>query len=123
RQCLMLTDHGLTSVDPRTGAILWKAGVTMPGAPRTVQPHVVGPTQLLVGTLELTGMGRIEVKKDGDVWNVSQLWSSKDLKPEFPDFVVHEGNAYGFDLNVFCCIDAGKTASATGRRTDMDAAR
>jgi len=111
RQCLMLTDHGLNSVDPLTGAALWKSGVVMPGAPRTVQPHVVGPTQLLVGTLELTGMARIEVKKEGDVLNVSQLWSSKDLKPEFPDFVVHEGNAYGFDLNVFCCIDAN-----TGRR-------
>ena len=36
---------------------------------------------------------------------------SKDLKPEFPDFVVHEGKAYGFDVSIFCCLDL-----ATGKR-------
>jgi outer membrane protein assembly factor BamB len=111
RQCLILTDRGLTSVDPLTGAVLWKTGLAMPGAPRTVQPHVVDSNQLLVGTLDGSGMSRIEVKKDGDVWNVSPVWSSKDLKPEFPDFVVHKGCAYGFDINIFCCIDA-----TTGKR-------
>ncbi|HJZ91087.1 MAG TPA: PQQ-binding-like beta-propeller repeat protein [Gemmataceae bacterium] len=111
-QCLMLTDRGLTSVDPATGQVLWKTGAAMPGAPRTVQPRVVGPTQLLVGTLDGAGMSLIDVTKDGDHWNVSQRWTSKDLKPEFPDYVVHQGHAYGFDRKVFCCIDL-----STGKRT------
>jgi outer membrane protein assembly factor BamB len=109
--CLMLTDRGLTAVDPATGAALWTAGVAMPGAPRTVQPHVVGPSGLLVGTLDGAGMSLIDVAKNGDAWAVSPKWTSKDLKPEFPDFVVHDGHAYGFDINIFCCIDV-----ATGKR-------
>jgi hypothetical protein len=33
------------------------------------------------------------------------------LKPEFPDFVVHQGHAYGFDVSIFTCVDL-----ATGKR-------
>jgi hypothetical protein len=33
------------------------------------------------------------------------------MKPEFPDFVVHDGHVYGFDVSLFCCLDA-----ATGNR-------
>src|SRR5947209_598975 len=44
-QCLLLGDHGLTAVDPSTGAVLWQHGPALSGAPRAVQPHRVGPTQ------------------------------------------------------------------------------
>ena len=40
---------------------------------------------------------------------------SKDLKPEFPDFVVHRGHAYGFDVGMFCCINV-----ADGNRSWKD---
>ena len=33
------------------------------------------------------------------------------MKPEFPDFVVHDGHIYGFDGAIFCCLDL-----ATGKR-------
>jgi outer membrane protein assembly factor BamB len=112
KQCLMLTDQGLTSVDPATGKVLWKAGTPMPGAPRTIQPHVVGPTQLLVGTFDGSGVSLVDVTKTGDNWSASAKWTSKDLKPEFPDLVVHNGHAYGFDIDRFCCIDL-----STGKRT------
>ncbi len=112
RQCLILSNHGLTAVDPVTGAVLWKNGVVWPPeAPRTVQPHVVGATQLVVGTLDGPGVALIELSQEGDAWNARQRWTSKDLKPEFPDFVVHQGHAYGFDVSIFCCIDL-----ATGKR-------
>jgi outer membrane protein assembly factor BamB len=112
RQCLMVTDQGLTSVDPATGRVLWKAGTAMPGAPRTIQPHVVGPAQLLVGTFEMSSVSLVDVTKTGDDWSASARWTSKDLKPEFPDLVVHDGHAYGFDIDRFCCIDL-----STGKRT------
>jgi outer membrane protein assembly factor BamB len=112
KQCLMVTDQGLTSVDPTTGRVLWKAGAAMPGAPRTLQPHVVGPDQLLVGTFDGSGVSLVDVTKAGDDWSASARWTSKDLKPEFPDLVVHDGHAYGFDIDRFCCIDL-----STGKRT------
>ncbi len=112
KQCLFLSDRGLIAVDPPTGKVLWEHGEAMPGAPRTIQPHVVGDRQLAVGTLAGTGVSLIDVTHDGDAWNVTDRWASKDLKPEFPDLVIHQGYAYGFDVSLFCCLDL-----ATGKRT------
>jgi outer membrane protein assembly factor BamB len=111
RQCLFLSDDGLTAVDPSAGTLLWKHGLAMPGAPRTAQPHVVGDSQLLVGSLAGRGVAQIEVTRDGDTWKPVDLWASTALKPEFPDLVVHQGHAYGFDVSLFCCLDL-----ATGKR-------
>lgn len=111
RQCLLLSDGGLTAVDPHTGAPLWQYGLAMPGAPRTAQPHAVGDTELLVPSLAGHGLERIAVTADGDRWQVERLGLSTDLKPEFPDVVVYRGHVYGFDVNVFCCVDL-----ATGKR-------
>jgi outer membrane protein assembly factor BamB len=117
QQCLMLSDGGLTAVDPQTGTVLWKDGVSWPGAPRTVQPHVVGANQLLVGTLTGSGVTLLEVIPENTGWKTDQRWTSQHLKPEFPDFVVHEGNVYGFDTAIFCCINAttGKRCWKEGR--------
>jgi hypothetical protein len=101
----MLSDLGLTSVDPATGAVLWKGGAAMPGAPRYGQLHVVGETQLLVGSYEMTSVTLLDVNRDGGAWNAVPRWTSKHLRPEYPDFVVHQGHAYGFDVSIFCCID------------------
>jgi hypothetical protein len=83
----------------------------MPGAPRVVQAHQVGDRRLVVGTLAGPGVAMIEVTRDGDAWRVADVWETTQLKPEFPDFVVWEGHAYGFDTAFFCCIDL-----ADGRR-------
>jgi outer membrane protein assembly factor BamB len=111
RQCLLLGDHGLTAVDPATGAVLWQHGPATPGAPRVVQPHLLGQTQL-VGTFAITGLALIDVTREGEEWKVAPVWATTQMKPEFPDFVVYEGHVYGFDGSVFCCIDL-----ATGKRS------
>jgi outer membrane protein assembly factor BamB len=111
KQCLMLSEDGLTSVDPLTGTTLWKSGLAMPGAPRVVQPHLVSDTRLVVGTLYGPGTALIDVTREADGWKATQVWATTQLKPEFPDFVVHQGHVYGFDIGVFCCIDL-----ATGKR-------
>jgi outer membrane protein assembly factor BamB len=76
-----------------------------------VQPHLIGETQLVVGTLSGLGVSKIDVTPDGPAWKVNQLWETTQMKPEFPDYVVHQGHVYGFDVSLFCCIDA-----ATGKR-------
>jgi outer membrane protein assembly factor BamB len=110
-QILFLGDHGLIGVEPATGAVLWQHGWVMAGAPRTGQPHAVGDTQLAVATLAGPGMALIDVRPDGQAWKVEERWATTDLKPEFPDLVVHQGHAYGFDGSIFCCLDL-----ATGKR-------
>ena len=116
-QCLMLHDSGLTSVELATGKKLWETGVVMKGAPRTGQPRLLAGNQLLVAALGGLGCSLIEVSKQGDQWSVADQWESKSLKPEFPDFVVHKGFAYGFDIGIFCCLNLadGKRAWKEGR--------
>jgi hypothetical protein len=116
-QCLMLNDSGLTAVDTASGKELWKTGVAMKNAPRCGQPRLVQGNQLLVASVGGLGCSLIEVSKAAERWTVDTRWESKDLKPEFPDFVVQNGYAYGFDIAVFCCLKVadGKRAWKEGR--------
>jgi outer membrane protein assembly factor BamB len=111
-QCLILHDSGLTAVELATGKKLWETGVIMKGAPRCGQPRLVDGNKLLVGALGGLGCSLVEVAKNGDGWAVTNKWDSKELKPEFPDFVVCDEYAYGFDIGIFCCLRL-----ADGKRT------
>ena len=116
-QCLMLHDHGLSSYELEKGLELWRNGLVFDGGPRSGQPRHLGTNHLLIGALHGTGTSLIEVKKSADNWNIATNWISKDLKPEFPDFVVHKDHAYGFDVSLFSCISLsdGKRAWKEGR--------
>src|SRR2546427_249894 len=100
-----------------TGKTLWETGVVMKGAPRCGQPRLVDGNKLLVASLGGQGCSLIEVSTNGNQWTVANKWDSKDLKPEFPDFVLHNGYAYGFDIGIFCCISLtdGKRSWKDGR--------
>jgi outer membrane protein assembly factor BamB len=117
RQCLLLGDHGLTAVDPATGNALWQYGWVMEGAPRTVQAHVLDSSRVVAGTLGGPGVALVDVTHEGGQWKVAEVWSTAQMKPEFPDFVVHRGHAYGFDGAIFCCLDlaSGKRRWKEGR--------
>ncbi|MDB6055237.1 MAG: repeat-like protein [Verrucomicrobiales bacterium] len=117
QQCLMLHDGGLTSLDPTTGKVIWEMGSGWKGAPRCGQPQVVDGDSLVVGSLDGPGTTRLKVSKSGEKCSVAPTWVTKDLKPEFPDFVVSGNYAYGFDVSMFTCINLkdGKRAWKEGR--------
>jgi len=97
---LMLTDAGLTALDPATGATRWSHAWPFPGY-RVVQPTQVGPRSFLLGTTMGVGTQRIEVTAAG----VQSTWTSTEMRPYFNDFIEHEGALYGFDHNIFACLD------------------
>jgi outer membrane protein assembly factor BamB len=117
KQCLMLSDRGLFAVDPATGNVLWQHGQAIPSAPRTAQSLLVGDSQLAVATLEGPGAAMIRVERAGSAWEADVVWKTTKVKPEFPDFVLHQGHLYGFDVAMFCCLDAanGETCWRGGR--------
>lgn len=104
-QILMLNDTGLVSVEPANGRPLWTAGLAMPGAPRNLQPHLVGERQLLVGTLSGFGLGVCEVAPAKGTWSVTEKWASTQMKAEFSEIVIHDAHAYGFDGAILSCVD------------------
>lgn len=104
-QVLMMTERGLTSYAPDTGTLLWEHEWELGGgAARIVQPAVIG-NDVLIGTGYGLGTIRVSVQLQEDRWNTKELWKSIALKPYFNDFVVANNCAYGFDKNIFTCVD------------------
>lgn len=112
-QVLFFGSSGLVAVAAASGERRWQFDLAG-GGPSCVQPHPVGPGQVVIGSENAHGTVLLDVSHDGPP---AQRWFSKDLKPSFNDFVVHDGFVYGFDGSVFCCVDlqTGKRRWRAGR--------
>jgi len=102
-QLVFLGSHGATFLDPATGKTLLEHEFKISGY-RAVQPAVVDAQRLLF-TSEYAGSRLIELKPTEQGLAAIEVWTSRNLKPDFNDLVVHEGHAYGFDGSIFTCID------------------
>ena len=106
-QILLLSGSGATSVAPADGKQLWQHPLET-GA-RIVQPALTADGDLLM-TVGGEGMGgegvrRIAVTHGTGGWRAQERWTSRGLKPNFNDLVVHKGHAFGFDGSILSCID------------------
>ena len=101
---LMLTKEGLTVVDPAGGAVQcfyeWKYE-----GYRVVQPNVIENSSVLLGTARGSGTRRIELSWNDDRLVAEETWTSRGMNPDFNDSVAHDGYLYGFDNNIFACMD------------------
>lgn len=101
---LMLTNKELTLLDPKTGEVRlthdWEHG-----GYRSLQPQLVGDDSLLLPSGLGTGTRRIRVTKDDSGWSAEEVWTSRFMKPDFNDLVIHDGHIYGFDTTIFTCVD------------------
>jgi outer membrane protein assembly factor BamB len=84
---------------------------------RAIQPLVVDPTGLLLGTGMGKGTRRIEIKAAKAGVEFAERWTSLDMKPDFNDYVAYKGYLYGLDHNILCCVDlaTGKKKWKNGR--------
>lgn len=107
---LMLDNHGLLLLDPADGSRLGQHAWKFEGY-RVVQPLVLDGSSVLLGTAMGTGTQRVDVRADGERLGIETAWTSRYMNPYYNDYVAHEGYLYGFDNNIFACIDL-----ATGAR-------
>jgi outer membrane protein assembly factor BamB len=114
-QLLFSSDSGLSAFDPASGVLLWhhETPPGPPGVPRAVQPRGVSPRGVLVDCGPDLGTALLEVAPAGP----QQKWMSRQLKPNFNDFVVHGDAVYGIDGLLLTCIDlqTGKRRWKAGR--------
>ena len=106
RQILLMSGKGATAVAPGDGAMLWEH--KLPSGGRIVQPAMTEDGDLLISDGDYgdgNHMRRVAVTHDGAGWSIQERWSSTGLKPNFSDFVVHRGHAYGFDGPILSAID------------------
>ena len=104
-QVLLMNATGATSLDPASGTVLWEHA--WPGAP-IVQPAQTADGDLVISTAGASGalgLRRLGVAHGHGGWTIEERWTSTGLKPYFNDFVVHEGQAFGFDGSILAGID------------------
>lgn len=117
-QILLLNGEGVTSVSPSDGKLLWKHEWAGDGI---VQPAVIAGSDVLLGSgsgmSSANGLRRVAVTHSDAGWSVEERWTSNGLKPYYNDFVVHKGNAYGFDGSILACVglEDGKRKWKGGR--------
>jgi outer membrane protein assembly factor BamB len=105
-QVLLLNGSGLISVSPKDGQVLWEH--TLPPGTRIVQPNLTANGDILTNDGEFSAQNqirRIAVTRGTAGWTSEERWASTALKPNFNDYVVHEGHAFGFDGAILACID------------------
>ena len=107
---LMLTNTGMNVLDPVTGADQLNYEWAHEGY-RSLQPQLVEGDSILLPTGIGAGTRRIRITSDNGTLTADEQWTSRDLEPDFNDFVVYQGHAYGLDAAVFTCVDL-----ATGDR-------
>jgi len=101
-QVLLMSQVGATSFAPADGTLLWKH--PWPEV-RIVQPALIADGHLLLSAGQGKGMRRIAVAHGPEGWKIEERWTSPQLKPNFNDFVVHKGHAFGFNGPYLACID------------------
>ena len=101
---LMLSNEGLVFLDPTTGKERlnydWKFSNY-----RALQPRVIGDDIILLPTGMNTGTRAIRMAKTNGQLTAQELWTTRNLKPDFNDIVTHQGYAYGVDGGIFTCVD------------------
>ncbi len=103
---LFADEAGLIAIDPTNGNVVWKFTPSGWKGPAIVQMQQIDATSLIVPLGDGIGTARLDVAYEDDQWKVTERWSSNRLKPTFNDFVYHDGFLYGFDRNIFTCVDA-----------------
>jgi outer membrane protein assembly factor BamB len=106
-QVLLLRGARTTSVAPADGTMLWEYSSGEPVA-SLLQPALAADSDILIAAGDMmggVGIRRIAVTHGPAGWKAEERWTTRDLKPYFNDFVVHEGHAFGFDGSILSCID------------------
>ncbi len=95
----------IIAADPASGEIAWQYKHNGDSNMGVVQPQVIDGKTLIIPFGDGAGVARIDVTREDDAWQVEHQWDSKHLKPSFNDFVYFKNHIYGFDQEIFACID------------------
>ncbi|MEI7903882.1 MAG: PQQ-binding-like beta-propeller repeat protein [Candidatus Firestonebacteria bacterium] len=102
-QILLLSEPGAVSFNPLDGKVLW----TYPWKceDRVLQPLLTGDGGILL-SVNLQEARRIDVSAEkGKNWKVKEGWVSSAVKPNFNDYALAKGYAYGYNGVSLVCVD------------------
>jgi len=101
-QLVIHGESGVQSFEPTTGRLLWEYAIPVA---TIVQPGITGRQQILLSVKNGMALQCLSVNEHEGSWEISEEWSSTRLKPNFNDYVVHKGHAFGYDGMSLVCLD------------------
>ncbi|MFN9602556.1 MAG: alcohol dehydrogenase, partial [Planctomycetota bacterium] len=112
----LLSNLGAHLWDPATGKLVYDYKFKHDGY-RACQAQVIDNNKLLIPAGMGTGTRLVEFTSGDQGLEAKELWTSKDMKPDFNDILVYDGNVYGFDNAIFGCVslEDGKRKWKGGR--------
>jgi outer membrane protein assembly factor BamB len=103
---LLASTSKIVAVEPATGGVAWEYEHDGQRGMAIVQPQQINSKSVIVPFGDGGGLARLDVELANDAWQVTERWTTRQLKPSFNDFVYHNDHLYGFDQHIFTCIDA-----------------
>ncbi|MCU0709474.1 MAG: PQQ-like beta-propeller repeat protein, partial [Pirellula sp.] len=112
----LLSDLGAHLYDPATGKSVYDYKFEH-GGYRALQAQVIDGNKMLIPAGMGTGTRLVEFSKNDQGLEAKEIWTSKDMKPDYNDLLIYDGNVYGFDNAIFACIglEDGKRKWKGGR--------
>jgi len=99
----LLSNSGAHLLEPVTGKSVYDYRFVHEGY-RACQAQVIDGDKLLIPAGMGTGTRLVGFSQTDDGLEAKELWTSLDMKPDYNDILVHDGNIYGFDSAIFACI-------------------
>jgi outer membrane protein assembly factor BamB len=102
-QIVMQDSKRMVGLAVADGAILWERANLTPSLIPMLQPHPLEDGSLLASSGQ--DLALLDLKEDAGAWKIAERWTSSRFRPNFDDFVVHEGHVYGLDDGILSCVD------------------
>jgi outer membrane protein assembly factor BamB len=99
----LLSNLGAHLLDPATGRKVYDYPFKHAGY-RACQSQVIDGNKLLIPAGMGTGTRLVEFTSGDQGLQATELWTSRDMKPDYNDILIHDGHIYGFDTAIFACI-------------------
>lgn len=117
QQIVFVEPKAVRGLELSSGKELWRSEVVEERSFPMVQPQQVSDNSLVVTTGDGKDVVRVKLSLTAGNWSSEVLWQSRYLKPSYNDFVHSGDSLFGFDKQIFACIDAetGKRRWKNGR--------
>jgi outer membrane protein assembly factor BamB len=124
KQILVFDAEGCGSYNPTDGKPLWHFAWYNGTAVNVAQPLVIGENRVCISSGYNRGTVLIQLAKEGDKWNVSEVWQTKQsvMRCKFTTPLVHNGYLYGLNDGAMECVDlkTGKQVWKDERRSERE---
>jgi outer membrane protein assembly factor BamB len=107
RQVIFPTQSGLVSLNPLTGALLWRTNYPFLYAISLAVSPVIHQDMVFVGGAHAYGMGSVVFRATltNQVWSVNRLWWTNNPASHWMTPVAHQGFLYG-QFGIFSQFDS-----------------